>query len=101
MTAAPATAMWRSATGRGLQDHEWDLAVGPVLVGLVPAIGLDDLGPQAFAFLRAGLAAANGHAAVADLDADVRAGQHVVEPRRVLGVAALARDDHVVAAVAD
>src|SRR5215218_6766953 len=84
-----------------LQDHQRDLAACPALIVVVGGVGLDDARPQPRALLRVRHARVHRAALRAHLHGGIRIRPQVVEPRRVLGIAALRGHDHEVVAVGD
>src|SRR4051794_18109948 len=84
-----------------LQDHERYLAVRALLVARVVAVGGDYARPEALVLLGRRDARADGTALGADLHGGVRVRPQVVEPRGMLRIAALGRDDHHVGTILD
>ena len=76
-----------------LEDDERNLAIGARLVFPVAAVQIDHPRPQAPALRGRRDSSAHGPSPGPDLDGRVRIGTQVVEPRRVLWMPALRRDD--------
>src|SRR5215216_2932564 len=106
-STAPAEATRRisrpppSSPSRPFQDDQRDFAAGPGLVLGVARIRLDDMRPQALALLRRRHPRADLPPLRAHLDGRIRVRLEVVEPRRVLRIAALRGHDHQVVAAGD
>src|SRR3954447_22980888 len=82
-----------------LEDHERDLALGPVLVVRVTAVEVDHLGPEALALLGSGYPRLDAELPRAGLNGRLRVRPEVVKPGGMPRRPALRGHDHDVVAV--